>query len=80
MVPPVVAFIGNDTAKIATGGDPLLEEIERVEPQFPIVPVGAEEVPFPVHTAVGDDRRPFQFVITQQPHRWRYSIGVASLT
>ena len=52
-----------------TGVDPLLEEIKRVEPQFPVVPVGAEKIPFPVHTAVGDDSRPFQFVVTQQPNR-----------
>jgi hypothetical protein len=27
-----------------TGGGPLLEEVERGEAEFPVVPVGAEEV------------------------------------
>jgi hypothetical protein len=39
-----------------TSGYPCLEEDERVEPEFPIVAVGPEEVPFPIHPAVGDNR------------------------
>ena len=52
-----------------TGGATLLEDIERVEPQFPVVSVGAKKVPFPVHTAVGDDCGAFQFFVIQQAHR-----------
>jgi hypothetical protein len=50
------------------GGGPFLEAVERVEPEFPIIPVGAEEVPYPVHPAVRHGRRAFQVVVTQEPH------------
>lgn len=44
------------------------EEDERVEAEFLVVPVGADEDPLPVHPAVGDHRRPLQLIVSKQVH------------
>jgi hypothetical protein len=51
-----------------TGGDLLLEKVERVEVYLPGVAIGGDEIPLPVHPAVRHDRRAFQVVVAQEPH------------
>ena len=42
---------------------------ERVEAEFPVIAVGAEEAPLPVHPAIGDDRRPLRFIVAEEVHQ-----------
>ena len=47
-------------------GGPFLEEVEWIEAEFPIVAIGAHEVSFPVHPAIGDDCPLFQALVAQE--------------
>jgi hypothetical protein len=49
---------------------PTPEEVERVEAEFLVVPVGAGEDPVPVHPAVGDHRRPLRLIVSKQALPW----------